>query len=118
LSEDAVYDEWGTQHHIEGWDSIVETVMRWREAFFDATGTIQTIAACDSTVAAEILWEGTHTGDLETPTETVSPTGRQISVRAVQVCTVEEDKITQVSHYFDMVTLLKQIGAFPEPVAV
>ena len=118
LAESAILDEWGTQRHIEGRDSIVEAAMGWREAFSDAEGTIQTISACDGTVTAEILWEGTHTGALETPTETISPTGSQVSVRAVQVCTVEEGKLTQVSHYFDMATMLKQLGAFPEPVAV
>jgi limonene-1,2-epoxide hydrolase len=41
----------------------------------------------------------------------IPPTGKSIEVRACQVVKVAGDKIKSVRHYFDIGTLLKQIGA-------
>jgi len=37
---------------------------------------------------------------------------KQINVPACQVIKVEGGKVTSYAHYYDMVTLLTQIGAF------
>jgi limonene-1,2-epoxide hydrolase len=39
--------------------------------------------------------------------------GRQVSLPAVWVVEVEGDKAKAVRHYFDLMTLLAQIGAVP-----
>jgi predicted ester cyclase len=59
----------------------------------------------------EVSWRGTHKGPLLTPEGTIAPTGKRIDVRACMVVEVAEDKVRAQCHYFDMGTLLKQIGA-------
>ena len=85
--------------------------MGWRRAIPDAKGTMQNIFARGNRVVAEIPWEGTHTGPLEGPGGTIPATGKSIKVPASMVATTEGDKLKEVHHYFDLMTLLQQIGA-------
>jgi predicted ester cyclase len=59
---------------------------------------------------AEVLWEGTHTGLLKGPFGEIPATGKRGSVNAVQIFHFEGDKIRELRHYFDLMTVLNQIG--------
>src|SRR2546423_10185582 len=113
LADGCVYDELATQRHIEGQDGIVEANQGWREAFPDAHGTVERSMADNGTVTLEITWEGTQTGPLHMPTGDIPPSSRHVVVKAVEVFDVEDDKIRESHHYFDMMALLQQIGAVP-----
>jgi hypothetical protein len=91
--------------------------MDWRQAFPDAKGTIQKITASGNTVTAEILWEGTHKGPLASLAGAIPATGKRVQMRAVQVATVQGGKLKQTNHYFDLMTMLQQIGATPQQAA-
>ena len=62
----------------------------------------------------EITWEGTQTGPLEGPQGTVPASGKSAVVEAVQVMRVSNYKIKENRHFFDMLGLLRQIGAAPK----
>ncbi len=111
LAPDSVYDEVGTHRRIQGAEQIAETVLGWKEAFPDARGTITKAVAGDSTATVELIWEGTHTGPLMGPGGTIPPSGKRQTTRAVEVFTFEGERIKESHHYFDMMTLLQQIGA-------
>jgi ketosteroid isomerase-like protein len=62
----------------------------------------------------EILWEGTHQGPLQAATgDTIAATGKAIKVPAVQIVKVSGDRITEIRHYFDLLTLMAQLGVVP-----
>ena len=111
LSPDAVYAETGTGRRVEGADAYVELCQGWKEALPDVRGTIRGAIAADDLVAQEILWEGTHTGPMETPGGTLAPSGAQISVQASLWVRFHGAKAREVHHYLDVLTLLQQIGA-------
>jgi steroid delta-isomerase-like uncharacterized protein len=111
MTNDCVYDEPGTQRHVEGIEGIVDLNRGWREAFPDAHGTIERTVAADGTATVEITWEGTQSGPLQTPAGALPPSNRHVVVKAVQVIDVEGDKIKESHHYFDMAGMLQQIGA-------
>ena len=67
--------------------------------------------ASGDTAVLELVWKGVHTGPLQTPTGAIPASNKRIEVPACQVVQVEGGKIKSVSHYFDMLTLLTQIGA-------
>ncbi|MBM3947715.1 MAG: ester cyclase [SAR202 cluster bacterium] len=116
-AENAVYEEMATQRRIQGRDATIQLAMEWRQAFPDAKGTIQRITASGNTVTAEIFWEGTHKGALPSPAGTIPATGKKVQMRAVQVTTVEGGKLKHTNHYFDLMTMLQQIGAAPQQTA-
>jgi steroid delta-isomerase-like uncharacterized protein len=111
LATDSLYDELGTQRKIEGPEKIVELFKAWKTAFPDAAGTVTSAVASGNKAALEVTWKGTHTGPLETPEGTIPASGKRQETPAAYFFAFEGDKIKESRHYFDSMTLLKQIGA-------
>jgi hypothetical protein len=63
------------------------------------------------TATLEVVWSGTHTGPLQTPSGAIPPSNQRIEVPACLVLKVEGGQVATYTHYFDMLTLLRQIGA-------
>ena len=115
LSSDAVYEEIATQRKVQGPDQIVEASRGWKEAFPDSKGTITKVTEGADTVVLEITWQGTHTGDLVSPMGDIPPTRKRVNLSAVQVVRFKGDKVIETRHFFDLMTMLAQIGALPVP---
>ena len=113
LSPDVVYAETGTGRRVEGADGYVQLCQGWKEALPDVRGTIRGAIAGEGSVAQELLWEGTHSGPMQTPGGTLAPSGARISVEASLWARFEGDQVHEVHHYLDVLTLLQQIGATP-----
>ena len=111
LAADSLYDELGTQRKIEGPEMIVELFKGWKTAFPDAVGTVTSAVASGNKAALEVTWKGTHTGPLETAEGTIPASGKRQETPAAVFFAFEGDKIKESRHYFDSMTLLKQIGA-------
>ena len=114
LAPDSVYDEVGTQRRLRGADEIVQALQGWKQAMPDAKGTITNAIASGNTVTQEITWEGTQTGPLMGPGGSLPASGKRQVTRAAWIATVQGDKIKESRHYFDMMSLLQQIGAAPQ----
>ena len=114
LSPDSIYEEPATQRRIKGAQEITQGIQSWKKAFPDAKGTVKNAMASGDTVTLEITWEGTQTGPLEGEQGTIPASGKHVVVEAVQVVRVENDKIKSNRHFFDMLGLLRQIGATPQ----
>ncbi len=115
LSADATYEELATQRKVQGPDQIVEASKGWKEAFPDAKGTITKVTEGADTVVLEITWQGTHTGDLISAMGAIPPSQKRVNLQAVQVVRFKGDKVVETRHFFDLMTLLAQIGALPVP---
>jgi steroid delta-isomerase-like uncharacterized protein len=111
FASDARYDELGTQRKVEGPEKIIELFKGWKTAFPDAVGTVTSAIASGNNAALEVTWKGTHTGPLETPEGTLPASGKRQETSAAIFLTFEGDKIKESHHYFDSMTLLKQIGS-------
>ena len=111
MTPDYLYNEVGTRRRIQGPEEVVAALQGWKQAMPDAEGTVTNAFASGNTVTLEITWEGTHTGPLEGPTGTIPASGKRQVTPAAWILTFEGDKIKESHHYFDMVTLLDQIGA-------
>ena len=112
VAENGVYDEKATGRRVEGVGKIIEVWQGWARAIPDSKATVISEHASGDTAVIEVVWKGVHTGPLQTATGTIPPSNRRIEVPACQVMKVEGGKVKSFTHYFDMVTLLTQIGAF------
>ena len=90
---------------------MIEAWQGWANGFPDSKATFVREFASGDTAVLELVWKGVHTGPLQTPTGAIPASNKRIEVPACQVVQVEGGKIKSVSHYFDMLTLLTQIGA-------
>jgi steroid delta-isomerase-like uncharacterized protein len=112
ITPDFVYDEVATSRKVTGADATIEAFKGWARAFPDSKGTIQGIHIAGSGAAVvEVTWNGTHRGPLDTPNGSIAASGKPIEVRACVVLELKGEKVRVQRHYFDMVTLLQQIGA-------
>jgi steroid delta-isomerase-like uncharacterized protein len=114
LTSDARYHEFGTERAIDGPEQIIEAFKGWKTAFPDAAGTVTSSVAGGDTAVLEVTWKGTHTGQLTTAAGTIPASGKSQETPAAVVYVFEGAKIKASRHYFDAMTLLKQIGAGPK----
>jgi steroid delta-isomerase-like uncharacterized protein len=110
LAPNVIYDEVGGQRRLQGAGQFVEAHEGWKQAGPDSKGTITNAFASGNTVMIEVHWTGTQTG----PLGAIPPSGKSWSVRGAQVFTIEGGKIKELRQYFDMMTILQQMGAVPE----
>ena len=110
VSPDVVYDEVPTSRRVQGVDQVIALWQGWATAFPDAKATFNREFASGNTVVLEVTWRGTHSGTLQTPQGPIAATGKPIDVRACMVAEMAGEKPKLERHYFDMATLLQQIG--------
>jgi len=114
LAPRVVYDEVGTQRRIEGVDEVITAWNGWASALPDSRATFDATHVSGDIAILELTWRGTHKGALKTPAGEIAATGKKIEIRACQVVEVAGDKVKSIRHYFDMATMLQQIGAMGE----
>jgi len=113
LAPDVHYEEMGTMRQTDSADAYVQLVQGWKQSFPDAKGTIHHTIASGDKVAQEVLWEGTHTGDMPTPNGTLPASGKKISVPATVWYIFQGNTIKEVHHHIDIMTMMTQLGALP-----
>jgi len=109
LFGDGVYTELATGRTVSG-DELRQALVGWRTAFPDVTGTITSSIEVGSQLVQEITWAGTHTGPLMTPDGEIPATGARQTTPAVIVSEYEGDQLRSSRHYFDLMTMMSQLG--------
>ena len=74
-------------------------------------GTITGAEEVGNQVILEVKWHGTHTGPLATPQGEIPPSGKSHTTPSAWIFDYEGDSLVESRHYFDMLTILQQIGA-------
>lgn len=110
LAPEVVYDELGTQRKVKGVDDVLAAWKGWATAMPDSRATFRSELVSGNTAVLEVTWTGTHKGPLMMPDREIPATGKKIELRACQVVEVANDRVKSVRHYFDMGTLLDQLG--------
>jgi steroid delta-isomerase-like uncharacterized protein len=110
LTPNVVYDEVATQRKVQGVDEVLALWKGWAAAFPDSKATFHSAEVSGNTVVIELTWKGTHTGSLETPDGPVAATGKKIDMRACQVIEMAGEKAQSCRQYFDMATMMQQLG--------
>jgi steroid delta-isomerase-like uncharacterized protein len=107
---DVTYDEVATHRNVQGVDQVLALFKGWAAAFPDSKATFGNAYVSGDKVVLEITWRGTHQGTLTTPKGPIPPTGKQIELRSCVVCELVGEKTKGQRQYFDMGTMLQQIG--------
>ena len=110
LGPTVVYDEVGTNRKLTGAAQVIDAWKGWATALPDSKATFDATHVAGNTVILELTWRGTHRGPLQTPAGQIPATGKPIEIRACQIIEVKDGKVMVVRHYFDMATMLAQLG--------
>ena len=111
ITPDFLYEEVATGRRIEGADETLAAWKGWAQAIPDSKASFdRSYVAGDDTVVLELTWRGTHQGPLGTAMGNIAATGKSIEVRAVAIVELKGEKARSQRQFFDMATLLQQIG--------
>ena len=102
---------------LKGREAIKKDTADFFRAFPDLRMEISNIIEKDERLGAgEIRMTGTHTGPLATPTGgEVPPTNKRIEVKGAGFVRLnEKGEILEERRYYDVGTLLRQLGLMPE----
>jgi steroid delta-isomerase-like uncharacterized protein len=92
-------------------EEIPAVFQGWRNTFPDAAGKVSRIIASRNVAAGEIVWTGTHKGELMGK----PATNQKVTVHAVAILTAEGGLIRHLRHYVDIAGMMKQLEAAPKP---
>lgn len=110
VASDFAYDEVGTHRNLRGVPDVIAVWKGWAAAFPDSKATFEAAHVSGNTVILEVTWRGTHSGPLRTPTGDIPATGKKIEMRACQVVDIADGKARGIRQYFDMATMMTQLG--------
>jgi steroid delta-isomerase-like uncharacterized protein len=110
ITPDFVYDEVPTSRKAHGAEAVIPLWQGWAQAFPDSRCSFDNALVSGNSVVLELTWRGTHRGPLQTPNGPVAATGKSMEVRACAVVELAGEKVRLQRHYFDMATLLGQLG--------
>lgn len=112
LDDNFVQREHATGTTSQGAEAAVESAFAWRAAFPDAEGSITRDLSEGDVATLQIMWTGTHDGDLHGPGgDVIPPSGKAVTIPACIVQESRDGKAIQSDHYFNLMTMLRQIGA-------
>lgn len=114
LAADAVWTNLPTGETFHGRDGFRRNYDQWATAFPDGKCEDLHVIATDDYVVVEFMGRGTNTGPLRTPAGEVPATGRRVDVPFCDVHRIEDGEITNGRSYFDMATMMSQLGLMPE----
>lgn len=111
LADDVTYSEKATGLTANTADAWIASSKGWKNAFSNATGTLLSRLEQGDTVVEEIMWAGLHDGDMLTPDgQTIPATHKEMKNPAVMVSKFKDGKVVETNHYFDMMSMLSQLG--------
>lgn len=113
LANDVIYEEIATHTHVKSADEYLKIVQRWKRAFPDLKATIVNMFTSGDRIFAEVEWDGTQTGPLDGPFGTIAATNKRGLLKASLIVTTKNDKVVELHHYFDMMTMLANLGIAP-----
>ena len=113
LAPDAVYEEHASMQRAKGADAYLKVIQAWKRGFPDLEAHFLDGFASGNKVFAEVEWEGTHTGPFKGPFGELAPTNKRGTVKAALIFTITDGKISECHHYFDILTILRQMGVAP-----
>jgi steroid delta-isomerase-like uncharacterized protein len=104
--------------HVPAAPDSLEGLEAWRqfsgsfaEAFPDIRLTVEDIFSEGDMVAARVAFHGTHRGEFQG----IPPTGKEVSFTSIEVNRVRDGKVEEHWVELDLLGLMQQLGAIPEP---
>jgi steroid delta-isomerase-like uncharacterized protein len=109
VSPKATFHVPGRTEPVSGPPGYLEIIQMMRSGFPDIQWTLEEVIAEGDKVAARFTMRGTHQGTFFG----VPPTGKKITVQALNIYRFADGQIVEERGQPDLLELLKQIGAIP-----
>lgn len=114
LTPDCVFEDVPLGERVVGRDAAAAYYQRWWRAFPDLNWVPQRRAFTEDGVVSELVVRGTHRGDFFG----VPATGRRIELPVTIFVSFADGRMSGERLYYDLLTLLRQLGASEIPAAL
>ena len=95
---------------LQGREQVRQYTEALWQAFPDATLTFGDQVLADNVAATEVVFTGTHTGPMPTPSGPIPPTGRPVTLRSASILRIEDGLVASEHVYVDQLDLMTQLG--------
>ena len=113
VTDDVVDHAEGPPGQPEGKEGVRFFVSIMRDAFSDLKVTMGPSVESEDMASAEVTISGKHTGDFMG----VPATDKSFEIKCVDIIRYEGEKCAEHWGVIDMMSLMQQLGAIPEPAA-
>lgn len=96
---------------FQGREGLKQFVSMYRSAYPDIHLTVEDMIAEEEKLAVRFVGRGTHRGTLMG----IPPTGRQVTVTAIDILRFEDGKMTEHWGNQDILGMMQQLGVIPAP---
>ena len=115
LTEDHVGHDMGTGAIMKGHDENRADMENWNTTFSNLKVEALNHVESGDTVVTELKMSGVNTGDLAQPDGSKIPaTGKSVEMNGCQVAVFEGGKMKKSTQYYNMMTMMAQLGLMPE----
>jgi steroid delta-isomerase-like uncharacterized protein len=111
-TDDCLYEDLAVGRANHGKEEVRAFIKDIFISFPDFKIEVQSFFASSDHVCIESLLSGTHTGNIP---GFPPATGKSFSVRGAHICQLREGKACRVSDYYDMASVMRQLGMLPPP---
>lgn len=113
-AEDLEWVNVATGQTFRGPEGLKQYQQSWAGAFPDSTTEITNVFAGADFAVVEFVGQGTHTGPLNGPAGEIPATNRSVEVSFCEVHAIRDGKIARSHTYFDLATMMAQLGLMPD----
>jgi len=96
-----------------GTEMVKTLYSTWQDAFPDNEVRVTDIFQDGAAAILQAEFQGTQTGTMNAPDQTIPATGRRVNIPFVTINRFDGGTITQFTLYFDRAELLGQLGLLP-----
>lgn len=108
---DVVYEDKARRQRAIGAGQYLLAAQAWKTAFPDLRCAMTRGHTGIDHAIVEVEWVGTHSGPLDGPFGSLSASYRRARFSSAMVVLFRESRIAECGHYYDLFTLLAQLGA-------
>ena len=98
---------------LHGRDEIRHYIEALWKAFPDGVLTFRDQVLAEEAAATELVFTGTHTGPMMTPTGLIPPTGKRVTTHSLSILRIKDDLIASEHVYSDQLEMITQLGLMP-----
>ena len=115
MHDNFVNHDMGTGQVMEGLDENRADMENWTNTFSDMKVEVLNHVESGDTVVTEMKMSGVNIGDMEMPDGSKIPaTGNSIEMNSCQVAKFQDGKIIKATQYYNMMSMMAQLGLMPE----
>ncbi len=114
FADNCASTDFATGKVSNGVEENMADVEQWRAAFSNMKIEAVSHIEQGNAVVTEMKFEGTNDGDMQGPDGSSMPaTGKTVSMQGCQICEFENGKMVNTRQYYDMMSMMAQLGMMP-----